>query len=149
MIWLRRVTAEGQSENLPTLVKVFFGQEIREFCVDGARNQFVLCWLLETSAEKGGVNLFNNLLCWLLMISAEQIASFPHQLLVCSRLMCSLGEAWGSMFWSFQTELSDSDTNRSPLSRKISSNGLLGHNRTTRVTPYISRTSLRLSDLPL
>ena len=29
-------------------------------------------------------------LCWLLMISAEQIASFPHQLLVCSRLICSL-----------------------------------------------------------
>jgi len=90
-----------------------------------------------------------NLLCWLLMISAEQIARLPHQLLICSRLMCSLGEAWGSMFWSFQTELSDSDTNRSPLSRKTSRNGLLGHNRTTRVTPYISRASLRPSDLPL
>jgi hypothetical protein len=34
-------------------------------------------------------------LCWLLMISAEQIASFPRQLLVCSRLICSLSEAWG------------------------------------------------------
>jgi hypothetical protein len=29
------------------------------------------------------------------MISAEQIARFPHQLLVCSRLICSLSEAWG------------------------------------------------------
>ena len=32
-------------------------------------------------------------LCWLLMISAEQIASFPHQLLACSRLICSMSEA--------------------------------------------------------
>src|SRR5439155_11943902 len=42
MIWVHRVTAEGQSENLPALVKVFFGQEIREFRVDGAGKQFVL-----------------------------------------------------------------------------------------------------------
>jgi amino acid permease len=42
MIWVHRVTAEGQSENLPALVKVFSGQEIREFRVDGARDQFVL-----------------------------------------------------------------------------------------------------------
>ena len=43
------------------------------------------------------------LLCWLLMISADQIASIPHQLLACSRLIRSLSEAWG-MFWSSQTE---------------------------------------------
>src|SRR6266487_1224078 len=42
MIWVHRVTAESQSENLPVLVKVFSGQEIREFRVDGARKQFVL-----------------------------------------------------------------------------------------------------------
>jgi amino acid permease len=42
MIWVHRVTAEGQSENLPALVKVFSGQEIREFRADGARDQFVL-----------------------------------------------------------------------------------------------------------
>jgi hypothetical protein len=42
-------------------------------------------------------------LCWLLMISADQIASIPHQLLACSRLIRSLSEVWG-MFWSSQTE---------------------------------------------
>ena len=42
MIWIHRVTAEGQSENLPALVKVFSGPEIREFHLDGASKQFVL-----------------------------------------------------------------------------------------------------------
>ena len=28
-------------------------------------------------------------LCWLLMISAEQITNFPHQLLVCSRVLAN------------------------------------------------------------
>jgi hypothetical protein len=33
---------EGQSENLPALVKVSLGKEIREFHVDGASQQLVL-----------------------------------------------------------------------------------------------------------
>ena len=41
-VWLHRVTPEGQSEYVPALVKVFFGQEIQEFHVDGAGNQCVL-----------------------------------------------------------------------------------------------------------
>jgi hypothetical protein len=55
-VWLHRVTAEGQTENVPALVKVFFGQEIQEFPVDGAGNQFVLP-LRDTvkKANKGGV----------------------------------------------------------------------------------------------
>ena len=42
MIWVHRVTREGQSEHLPALVKVSSGKAIREFHVDGARQQFVL-----------------------------------------------------------------------------------------------------------
>ena len=42
MIWIHRVTAEGQSENLPALVKVSSGKAIREFHVDGTGKQFVL-----------------------------------------------------------------------------------------------------------
>jgi hypothetical protein len=42
MLWIHRVTAEGQSENLPALVKVFSGQDIQEFHLDGASKQFVL-----------------------------------------------------------------------------------------------------------
>ena len=42
MLWIHRVTAEGQSENLPALVKVFFRQDIREFHMDGASKQLVL-----------------------------------------------------------------------------------------------------------
>jgi amino acid permease len=41
-VWLHRVTAEGQSEYLPALVKVSSGRDIREFHVDGAGNQSVL-----------------------------------------------------------------------------------------------------------
>ncbi len=52
MIWIHRVTAEGQSENLPALVKVFSGQDIQEFRVDGARKQFVLP-LREVGAKAG------------------------------------------------------------------------------------------------
>jgi hypothetical protein len=55
----------------------------------------------------------------------------------------------GVCFGHSRQKLSDSDTNRSPLSRKTSRNGLLDHNGTTRVTPYVSCASLRLSDLPL
>ena len=42
LVWLHRVTAEGQSEHLPALVKVSSGKAIREFHVDGAGKQFVL-----------------------------------------------------------------------------------------------------------
>jgi hypothetical protein len=42
MIWVHRVTAEGQSEHLPALVKVSSGKAIREFHVDGTGKQFVL-----------------------------------------------------------------------------------------------------------
>jgi hypothetical protein len=41
LVWLHRVTAEGQSEQLPALVKVSSGKAIREFHVDGAGKQFV------------------------------------------------------------------------------------------------------------
>jgi amino acid permease len=41
LVWLHRVTAEGQSEHLPALVKVSSGKAIREFHVDGAGKQFV------------------------------------------------------------------------------------------------------------
>ena len=41
MIWVHRVTAEGQSEHLPALVKVSSGKAIREFHVDGTGKQFV------------------------------------------------------------------------------------------------------------
>ena len=42
MIWVHRVTPEGQSENLPALLKVSSGTEIREYHVDGVRKQFIL-----------------------------------------------------------------------------------------------------------
>src|SRR5256884_281575 len=41
-VWLHRVTPDGQSENLPALVKVSSGEEVREFHVDGAGKQFLL-----------------------------------------------------------------------------------------------------------
>jgi amino acid permease len=41
-VWLHRVTPEGQSENLPALVKVSSKTEIRELHVNGAGKQFVL-----------------------------------------------------------------------------------------------------------
>lgn len=40
-VWLHCVTPDGQSENLPALVKVSSGKAIREFRVDGAGKQFV------------------------------------------------------------------------------------------------------------
>jgi amino acid permease len=40
-VWLHRVTPEGQSENIPALVKVSSGNEIREFHIDGVGKQFV------------------------------------------------------------------------------------------------------------
>jgi amino acid permease len=42
MTWVHRVTPEGQSENLPALLKVSWGTEIREFHVDGVSKQFIL-----------------------------------------------------------------------------------------------------------
>jgi hypothetical protein len=41
-VWLHRVTAEGQSENLPALLRVSSGKDMREFHMDGASKQFVL-----------------------------------------------------------------------------------------------------------
>jgi hypothetical protein len=41
-VWLHRVTPAGQSENLPALVKVSSGEEVREFQIDVAGKQFVL-----------------------------------------------------------------------------------------------------------
>jgi hypothetical protein len=42
MTWVHRVTPEGQSENLPALVKVSSGKAVREFHVDGTGKQYVL-----------------------------------------------------------------------------------------------------------
>jgi predicted transcriptional regulator len=41
-VWLHRVTVEGQSENLPALLRVSSGKDMREFHMDGASKQFVL-----------------------------------------------------------------------------------------------------------
>ena len=54
-VWLHGVTLDGQSENLPALVKVSWGKEIREFNVDGAEKQFVFPLRDVTNKEnKGG-----------------------------------------------------------------------------------------------
>jgi hypothetical protein len=42
MIWVHRVTPEGQSEHLPALLKVSWGTQMREFHVDGVSKQFIL-----------------------------------------------------------------------------------------------------------
>jgi Tryptophan/tyrosine permease family len=42
LIWVHRVTPEGQSEHLPALLKVSSGTEMREFHVDGVSKQFIL-----------------------------------------------------------------------------------------------------------
>jgi amino acid permease len=42
LVWVHRVTSDSQSENLPALVKVSSGAEIRDFQVDGTGKQFVL-----------------------------------------------------------------------------------------------------------
>jgi hypothetical protein len=41
-VWLHRVTPDGQSENLPALVKVSSGEGAREFQIDVTGKQFVL-----------------------------------------------------------------------------------------------------------
>jgi hypothetical protein len=41
-VWLHRVTVEGQSENLPALLRVSSGKDMREFHMDGASKQFVI-----------------------------------------------------------------------------------------------------------
>jgi hypothetical protein len=41
-VWLHRVTPDGQSENLPALVKVSSGAKVREFQIDVAGKQYVL-----------------------------------------------------------------------------------------------------------
>ena len=50
-VWFHRLTPEGQAENLPALVKVFSGQEVREFHMDEAGKQFVLP--LREAVKKG------------------------------------------------------------------------------------------------
>ena len=40
-VWLHRVTAEGQPEHLPALVKVSLGKDIWEYHIDGTGKQFV------------------------------------------------------------------------------------------------------------
>jgi hypothetical protein len=50
-VWLHRVTPDGQSENLPALVKVSSGEEVREFQTDVAGKQFVLL-LRDATKEK-------------------------------------------------------------------------------------------------
>ncbi len=52
MIWVHRVTPEGQSENLPALMKVSSMTEIRDFHVNGAGKQFVLP--LPDGVKQGG-----------------------------------------------------------------------------------------------
>ena len=42
LIWVHRVTPEGQSESLPASLKVTSGNEIRDVQVDGARQQLLL-----------------------------------------------------------------------------------------------------------
>ena len=54
MVWVHRVTPEGQSENLPALLKVSSGTEIREFHVGGTRKQFVLPLRDATKKENKG-----------------------------------------------------------------------------------------------
>jgi len=54
MVWVHRVTPEGQSENLPALLKVSSGTEIQEFHVGGTRKQFVLPLRDATKKENKG-----------------------------------------------------------------------------------------------
>ena len=54
-IWLHRVTPDGQSENLPALVKVSSGEEVREFQTDVAGKQFVLLLRDATKEKHKGV----------------------------------------------------------------------------------------------
>lgn len=42
MIWVHRVTPEGQSENLPALLQVYVGNKNREFHLDGGSEQRVI-----------------------------------------------------------------------------------------------------------
>jgi len=54
MVWVHRVTPEGQSENLPALLKVSSGTETQEFHVDGTGKQFVLPLRDATKKENKG-----------------------------------------------------------------------------------------------
>jgi hypothetical protein len=54
MIWVHRVTAEGQSEHLPALLKVCTGKDIQDVHLEGASRQFVLpLGNVEKKASKG------------------------------------------------------------------------------------------------
>jgi len=54
LIWVHRVTPEGQSESLPARLKVTSGKVIRDVQVDGARQQLVLPLLAEEKKESKG-----------------------------------------------------------------------------------------------
>jgi hypothetical protein len=53
-VWLHRVTAEGQSENLPALLRVSSGKGIREFPLSGANKRLVLPLGDGGKKERGG-----------------------------------------------------------------------------------------------
>ncbi len=53
-VWLHRVTEEGQSENLPALLRVSSSKDIREFHLDGASKQVVLPLGNGGKKESGG-----------------------------------------------------------------------------------------------
>jgi amino acid permease len=53
-VWLHRVTAEGQSENLPALLRVSSGKVIREFHMDQASKPLVLPLGNGGKKERGG-----------------------------------------------------------------------------------------------
>src|SRR5256714_7371048 len=54
LIWVHRVTPEGQSESLPARLKVTSGKEIRDVQVDGASQQLVLPLLTVEKKESKG-----------------------------------------------------------------------------------------------
>ena len=54
LIWMHRVTPEGQSESLPALLKVTSGKEIRDVQVDGTRQQLVFPLRAEEKKESKG-----------------------------------------------------------------------------------------------
>jgi hypothetical protein len=54
LIWMHRVTPEGQSESLPAHLKVTSEKETRDVQVDGARQQLVFPLLTEETKESKG-----------------------------------------------------------------------------------------------
>ena len=54
MVWVHRVTPQGQSENLPALVKVASRKQTREVQTDGVRQQLVLSLPRQANGKKVG-----------------------------------------------------------------------------------------------